>query len=84
MATITITDLDDGIHERLADRALREGRSIDAEARRVIEASLRPAGITGERLLSAIRRNMAGSGGFRSGEFIEPQRPPAGEPPEFE
>lgn len=42
MATLTIRDIDDGLKARLRVRAARQGRSMEAEVRSILEATLRP------------------------------------------
>lgn len=41
MATLTIRKLDDGVHERLRERARTNKRSLEAEVRHVLEESTR-------------------------------------------
>ena len=36
MATLTVRRLDDGVYERLAQRAKRNNRSLEAEARQIL------------------------------------------------
>ncbi len=40
MATLTIRNLDQAVKERLRVRAAEHGRSMEAEARRILEAAL--------------------------------------------
>ncbi|WP_084492439.1 FitA-like ribbon-helix-helix domain-containing protein [Nocardia flavorosea] len=42
MATITIRDLDSDVKERLRRRAAAHGRSMEAEARDILAAAVRP------------------------------------------
>ncbi len=44
MATLTVRKLDDGVYARLGQRAKRNNRSLEAEARVILEASERPIG----------------------------------------
>ena len=37
MATITVRDLDDGVKQKLRERAAKNGRSMEAEVRAVLE-----------------------------------------------
>jgi len=40
MATITVRDLDDDVRDRLRQRAAAHGRSMEAEARAILAASV--------------------------------------------
>ena len=40
MASITIRNLDDDLRRRLRDRALKNGRSMDEEAREILRVAL--------------------------------------------
>jgi antitoxin FitA len=58
MATLTIRDLDDAIKARLRIRAAHNGRSMEAEARAILQAALtQPA--TERGLGSRIQRRFA-------------------------
>jgi antitoxin FitA len=58
MATLTIRDLDDAIKARLRVRAAHNGRSMEAEARAILQAALtQPA--TERGLGSRIQRRFA-------------------------
>jgi antitoxin FitA len=58
MATLTIRDLDDAIKARLRVRAAHNGRSMEAEARAILQAALtQPA--TQRGLGSRIQRRFA-------------------------
>ena len=40
MATLTIRKVDDGVRDRLKERAQRSGRSMEAEAREILAAAV--------------------------------------------
>jgi antitoxin FitA len=46
MATLTIRKLDDGVYERLGERARRNKRSLEAEVRVILEEKTREFDIT--------------------------------------
>jgi antitoxin FitA len=83
MASITIRDLDDDLKQRLKQRAAVHGRSMEAEARGILEDVLgakRTAPITGN-LADAIRAIVEPLGGIALEPF---PRQPVREPPIFE
>ncbi len=45
MATITVRNLDDDVQRRLKRRAAEHGRSMEAEARAILTATLTPGGL---------------------------------------
>ena len=65
MAMLTIRNLDPGVKERLRVRAAEHGRSMEAEARGILQAALGPAppGPRETNLAEAIRRRFAPFGG---------------------
>ncbi len=82
MSSITIRNLDPAIKERLRVRAAEHGRSMEAEARHILQMAL----TTGRRpketnLYERIRARFAPLGGV---EFELPPREPAREPPRFD
>jgi antitoxin FitA len=60
MATLTVRNLDDDLKARLRVRAARNGRSMEAEAREILRASLRTQPRTG--LGTRIHSRFAGLG----------------------
>jgi len=83
MATLTIHNLEDDIEDRLREHAARHGRSIEEEARSILQAARpaaeQPAG-SGAALVQAIRAHVARYGGV---ELELPPRTPMCEPPDF-
>ncbi len=60
MAQVLVRNLDPAVVERLKSRALRHGRSLQAEVKRVLEQAA-GAGVEDARALAArIRRRLAG------------------------
>jgi antitoxin FitA len=82
MATLTIRNVDIAIKERLRLRAARHGRSMEAEARRILSEA-----VVGDRdqpepnLAEAIRRRFAPLGGV---DLELPPREFVDEPPSFD
>jgi plasmid stability protein len=80
MASITIRNLDDDLKKRLRLRAAEHGRSMEEEARDILQSSLRSHDMTGAEWYAAIRADVAPLGGIR----LEPlPRQPVREPPDF-
>ena len=63
-ATITIRNLDGRVKERLRIRAAMNGRSMEAEARSILAATLAVEADDAPDLAEAIRRRMAPFGGI--------------------
>jgi len=84
MTMLTIRNLDPAIKERLRVRAAEHGRSMEAEARGILQAALNtPLPAAREiNLAEAIRRRFAPFGGVDDLEI--PPRVPVPEPPRFE
>jgi plasmid stability protein len=82
MSSITIRNLDPAIKERLRVRAAEHGHSMEAEARRILQASLEAPGKkqTGS-LYDRIHDRFAAIGGV---DFELPTRELGREPPRFE
>jgi len=82
MASITIPDIDDNLERRLMARAVEHGRSIEVEAREILQDALvgeRPA--VPANLYDAIRAIVEPLGGIE----LEPiPRQLTREPPKFE
>lgn len=81
LASLTIRNLEPGLKERLRVRAAHQGRSMEAEARAILEVAL-AAGRRGERSLSErIHGRFAALGGV---ELELPPRHAGRLPPEFD
>jgi plasmid stability protein len=81
MASITITDIDDDLERRLMERALEHGRSIEVEAREILEDALVRGGgpvAVPANLYDAIRAIVEPLGGVELEPF---PRQPIREPP---
>ena len=79
-ASITIRNLPPGLKERLRVRAAEHGRSMEAEARTILENALQASRASGRNLTDRIRARFAPLGGV---ELDLPRREPAREPPGF-
>jgi plasmid stability protein len=81
-ASLSIRQLDPSLKERLRLRAARHGRSMEAEARAILQDALMAAepAATGADLAERIRRRFAPFGGV---ELDLPPRGPARKPPDF-
>jgi plasmid stability protein len=78
MASITIRNLDDQLKQRLRMRAAERGRSMEEEAREILQGTLKPSSGSGAELYAAIRADVEPVGGIR----LEPLlREPARDPP---
>lgn len=62
MATLTVRDLDDQVKRALRVRAARNGRSMEAEVRAILQDAVRAPASTG--LASRIRSRFAELGGL--------------------
>jgi plasmid stability protein len=81
-ASITIRNLDPTIKERLRVRAAQHGQSMEAEARRILQAALAPQEAQPVRhLYDRIRARFAPLGGVDLELF---PREPGREPPRFD
>lgn len=82
MSSITIRNLDPAIKERLRVRAAERGHSMEAEARRILQAALSgPGQLTGRNMYERIHARFAPLGGVN---LELPRRNPTREPPCFE
>ena len=80
-ASITIRNLDRSLKERLRIRAAQQGRSMEAEARRILETALAPQdGPSARHLFDRIRSRFEPLGGV---DLELPPREPVREPPKF-
>lgn len=78
-ASITIRNLDHALKERLRVRAAQHGRSMEAEARGILQAALAPQEAPPMRhLYDRVRARFASLGGV---DLDLPPREPAREPP---
>jgi plasmid stability protein len=81
MATLTIRNLDHAVKERLRVRAAQHGRSMEAEARRILQAALRePLHPAQSNLYERIRARFATLGGV---DLYLPPRAEVREPPQL-
>jgi antitoxin FitA len=81
MASLTIRNLDARLKERLRLQAVRHGRSIDEEARRILAAALMAPSSASRSAGDAIAAIVDPIGGI---ELDLPQRGPTREPPPFD
>jgi plasmid stability protein len=82
MATLTIRNLDQAVKERLRIRAAEHGRSMEAEARRILQTALGESPRASERsLYERIHARFAALGGV---DLELPPRTPVREPPRFD
>jgi plasmid stability protein len=80
MSSITIRNLDPAIKERLRVRAAEHGHSMEAEARRILQAALKgPA--KARSLYDRIHDRFVAIGGV---DLELPPREPVREPPQFD
>ena len=80
MSSIVIRNLDPALKERLRVRAAEHGLSMEAEARRILQAALERRSLSGKNLADRIRERFAPFGGV---ELVLPPRERAREPPDF-
>jgi plasmid stability protein len=81
MASITIRNLEDALKRRLRIRAAEHGRSMEEEARRILQTALAEQTRAPRNLYDAIRRRIEPLGGV---ELKIPRRKSMREPPRFE
>ena len=81
LATLTIRNVDPTVKERLRVRAARNGRSMEAELRHILNATLAADGAREPNLAEAIRRRFAPLGGV---ELELHPSVPVGEPPRLD
>jgi plasmid stability protein len=83
MSSITIRNLDPALKERLRVRAAEHGHSMEAEARRILQTTLKESGRPpGRNLYERIRARFEPLGGADDLEL--PPRLPDREPPRFD
>ncbi|HYW41488.1 MAG TPA: hypothetical protein VE959_01445 [Bryobacteraceae bacterium] len=81
MASLVIRNLDESITSRLSVRAAEHGRSMEEEAREILENALDDDDLAKLHPAEAIRRLFAPLGGV---ELPEMKREPIREPPDFQ
>jgi plasmid stability protein len=82
MSSITIRNLDPAIKERLRVRAAEHGHSMEAEARRILQTTLKgPARAPASNLYERIRALVEPVGGI---DLELPPREPTRNPPTFD
>lgn len=82
MASMTISNIDDALAQRLRERAAAHGRSMEAEARDILRAALEGGETaTPDNLYEAIRAIVEPIGGIDL-ELVP--RQPVRDPPRFE
>ena len=82
MATLTIRNLDAAVKEQLRIRAARNGHSMEAEARRILQTTLKgPARAPAPNLYERIRALVEPLGGI---DLELPPREPGRDPPTFD
>lgn len=81
MSSIVIRKLDPGVKERLRIRAARHGRSMEAEARRILQTALDVSETRTRNLYERIRERFEPLGGV---DLELPPREAARRPPRFE
>lgn len=82
MSSITIRNLDPAIKERLRVQAAEHGHSMEAEARRILQITLKgPARPPASNLYERIRALVEPLGGI---DLELPPREPARDPPAFD
>ena len=80
MASITVSNLEDDVKQRLRVRAAVNGRSMEAEAREILKSALAVEPAPTRDLGSAIHERFAPHGGV---ELEIPPREPMRDPPTF-
>ena len=81
MATLTIRNLEPAVKERLRVRAAEHGRSMEAEARRILQTALGEPAHAQRNLYERIHARFAALGGI---DLDLPPRTPPREPPQFD
>lgn len=81
VASITISNLDDTLERRLRTQADSHGRSVEDEARDILDAALNREPLRAGGLVASIRAKLAPLGGM---ELPVIPREPIREPPSFD
>jgi plasmid stability protein len=74
MAQVLIRNLDEGIVQRLKRRAEREGRSLQAELRYILEHAAKADRLEARRVAARIRRKLANRSHSDSGRLLSEDR----------
>lgn len=74
MATLLVRKLDDDLVARLKRKAKAHGRSVEAEHRAILEAALKPEGLSGGEIWKRLRRFGTAELELLPDEEIEPAR----------
>ncbi len=80
MASIIVSDLEEGLEHRLRARAAENGRSMEEEIRHILRRALDPQPSARKDLAAAIRARFAPLGGV---ELELPPRSPMRTPPQL-
>ncbi len=83
MASLVVRNIPDEVKERLRRRAAAQGRSMEAEARRILSDALEKDGRKGETLGELVARHFGPENGFDLEPYL-PEREPMREPPSFD
>jgi plasmid stability protein len=83
MASLTIRKLDDSVKAKLRIRAAENGRSMEEEARTLLEGALQSTPSAKPRSLYASIRQSLAEAGIDGMELEIPPRGPDREPPDF-
>ena len=70
MATLLVRELDSDLVRLLKERAHRNHRSAEAEHRAILDAALRPVGVTTWQEATALRDETRGRGGEDGADII--------------
>ena len=81
MASIIVRNLEEGLKRRLRIQAAENGRSMEAEARDILQTALSNQPAVPQNLATAIRARFAPLGGV---ELDLPPRSPLRTPPRFD
>jgi plasmid stability protein len=74
MAQILVRDLDPVVVERLKQRALRHGRSLQREAKAILEAASTLSMAEAQQLAASWRRRLAGAMATDSADLLREDR----------
>ena len=83
MASLVVRNIPDEVKERLRRRAAAEGRSMEAEARRIISKALESDAAEGETFGELVARHFGPENGFDLEPYL-PEREPVRDPPNFD
>jgi len=74
MAQVLVRNLDEGIVQRLKRRAERQGRSLQAELRYILEHAAKTDRLEARRVAERIRRKLANRAHSDSGRLLSEDR----------